>query len=72
MDDEKKPKKRLSAETKADILGVLIIIMCWVFIYINDITVKSKGIEVFLMICAWVVAVFSKSFVEYWKGRFKD
>ena len=72
MDVEKKPKKRLDAETKAHILCVFTIIILWVLVYINDITLESKGLECFLMICVWFVVVFSNSFVKYWTGRFKD
>ena len=72
MNDEKKPKNKISAETKARILCVVTIIVLWVLVYINDETLESKGLECVLMSCAWFVAVFSNAFVKYWTGRFKD
>lgn len=74
MDVEKKPekKKKMSAETKAQILCVSTIVVLWILDYINEVTLESKGLEVFLMINIWFVAVFSNAFVDYWKGRFKD
>lgn len=72
MDVEKKPKKRLDAETKAQILCVLTIIVLWVLSYVNDRTLESKGFECLLMSCVWFVCVFSNRFVKYWKGKFKD
>lgn len=72
MDVEKKPKKKMSAKTKAEILCVLTVALLWVLVYVNERTLESKGLEVFLMINAWFVAVFSNHFVKYWEGRFKD
>lgn len=74
MDDEKKPqkKKRLSAKTKAEILCVSTVVALWVLDYINEKTLESKGLEVFLMINIWFVAVFTSPFVKYWTGKFKD
>ena len=72
MDVEKKPKKKMSAETKGDIICVLVIAVLWFLVYINDITLESKGVECFLMICAWTVAIFGNRFVKHFTGKLKD
>ena len=72
MDDEKKPKKRLDAETKGDIICVLIIVVMWVLKFVNDKTLESKGIECLLMIGVWFVAIFGSRVVRYFTGKLKD
>lgn len=72
MDVEKKSKKRLDTETKGDIICVLIMVVLWGLVYINDITLESKGIECLLMICAWTVAIFGNRFVKHFTGKLKE
>lgn len=72
MDVEKKPKKKISAETKAIIIHLSIFAVIWFLIYVNDITLESKSLKCLLMICSWTVVIFTNKITKYLEGKLKD
>lgn len=66
---EKKNKKKRSADAKAIILCISLLVMFWTLAYINSITLKNKIIAYILLICTWTIVVFSGKFPKLFKER---
>ena len=66
---EKKNKKKWSADAKAMILCISLLVVFWVLVYINSITLENKIIECVLLLCAWSIAIFSNDFRKLFKER---
>lgn len=64
---EKKNKKKWSADVKAMTLYISLIVVFWVLVYLNSITLENKIIECILMICIWTTAIFSGQFRKLFK-----
>lgn len=66
---EKKSKKKWSADAKAMTLCISLLVVFWVLVYINSITLENKIIEFVLLLCTWSVAIFSNDFRKLFKER---
>lgn len=66
---EKKSEKKWSADTKAMILCISLLIVFWTLVCINGITLKNKIIECILMICIWTTTIFNGEFRKLFKER---
>lgn len=69
---EKKNKKKWSADAKAMILCISLLVVFWVLVYINSITLENKIIECVLLFCTWSIAIFSNDFRKLFKERVGD
>lgn len=69
---EKKNKKKWSADVKAMTLCISLLVVFWVLVYLNSITLENKIIECVLLICTWSIVIFSNDFRKLFKEREKE